>query len=208
MDHFGVKRERSLADVPGMRGSTAAWFACPHCGKDLRQGAIRCAHCDRSLLAAPPGDVGTEAQAPFLPPPDGPGTQPPWERRPGWGGSPPRAVSGARQIAVWSCAIGGVQLAVPLAIRLVAAFSVSWTPYVLPLWLLVPGGIPGLLVRVAGLLLGLRAKRLIVGSGDARGVTLATVGIWIGWVNLVLWVLWLVLPSLSLFLWLVDGVPR
>jgi hypothetical protein len=96
-----------------------------------------------------------------------------------------------------------VQLGVPLLSSLIGMSS----PYVAALWFLVPGGIPGLLVRVAGLLLGLRAKRLIAGSGDGRGVTLATVGIWIGWVNIVLWVLWLVLPSLSLYLWIVDGVP-
>jgi hypothetical protein len=190
-----------------MRGSTAAWFACPHCGKDLRRGAIRCAHCDRSLLSAPPPGVGAHAQLPFQPPPAGPGTEPPWERRPNWGDQPPRAVSGDRWIAVASCLLGGVTLAVPLMIRLIAMFSPSSVPYVAPLWLLAPGGISGLLVHVAGLLLGLRAKRLIAGSGDGRGVTLATVGIWLGWVNIVLWVLWLVLPSLSLFLWLFDGVP-
>jgi len=189
-----------------MGGSTVAWFACPHCGKDLRQGAIRCAHCDRTLLAAPPPRVDADVQPQFQPPPAGPGTEPPWERRPDWGGHPPRAVSGDRRIAVASCAIGGVQLGVPLMHSLIAMFSPSWIPFVLPLWSLVPGGIPGLLVRVAGLLLGLRAKRLIAGSGDARGVTLATVGIWIGWVNIVLWVVWFVLPSLSLFLWLSDGV--
>jgi hypothetical protein len=186
-----------------MGGSTVAWFACPHCGKDLRQGAIRCAHCDRSLLSAPPPGVGADAQPPFQPPQAGPGTEPPWERRPDWGGEPPRAVSGDRRIAVASCAIGGVQLGVPLLSSLIGMSS----PYVAALWFLVPGGIPGLLVRVAGLLLGLRAKRLIAGSGDGRGVTLATVGIWIGWVNIVLWVLWLVLPSLSLYLWIVDAVP-
>jgi hypothetical protein len=192
-----------------MGGSTVAWFACPHCGKDLRQGAIRCAHCDRSLLAAPtPTDVSASPQPSFTPPPAGPGTQPPWERRPDWGGQPPRAVSGDRRIAVASCLIGGVTLAVPLMIRLIAMFSPSSIPYVAPLWFLAPGGISGLLVHVAGLLLGLRARRLIAGSGDTRGVTLATVGIWIGWVNIVLWVLGFVLPSLSLFLWLVDGVPR
>jgi hypothetical protein len=174
----------------------------------MRQGAIRCAHCERSLLVAPtPTDVSASPQPPFTPPPAGPGTEPPWERRPDWGGSPPRAVSGHRGIAVASCAIGGVQLGVPLMIWLITMFSPSWIPYVLPLWLLVPGGIPGMLIRVAGLLLGLRAKRLIAGSGDGRGVTLATIGIWIGWMNVVLWVLWLVLPSLRLFLWL-DGLPR
>jgi hypothetical protein len=189
-----------------MRGSSAAWFACPHCGNDLRQGAIRCAHCDRSLLSAsPPTNVSASPQPSFTPPPAGPGTQPPWERRPDWGGQPPRAVSGDRRIAIASCAIGGVQLGVPLVIRGIAMISPSWIPHITPLWLLVPGGIPGLLLHVFGLLLGLRAKRLIAGSGDARGPTLATVGIWLGWVNIVLWVLWLVLPSLSLFLWLSDG---
>ncbi|MGH2672070.1 MAG: hypothetical protein ACRDHC_03735 [Actinomycetota bacterium] len=190
-----------------MGGSTVSWFACPYCGKDLRQGALRCAHCDRSLLSASPPGVGADAQPPFLPPPAGPGTEPPWERRPDWAGQPPRAVSGDRRIAVTSCLIGGVTLAVPLMIRLIAMFSPSSVPYVAPLWLLAPGGIAGLIVHVAGLLLGLRARRLIAGSGDARGVTLATVGIWIGWVNIVLWVLGFVLPSLSLYLWLVDGVP-
>jgi hypothetical protein len=174
---------------------------------DLRAGAIRCAHCDRSLLSAPPPGVGADAQLPFHPPPAGPGTVPPWERRPDWGGQPPRAVSGNRWIAVASCLIGGVQLGVPLMFSLIAIPAPSSIPFAILLSVLVPGGIPGLLVRVAGLLLGLRAKGLIAGSGDGRGVTLATVGIWLGWVNIVLWVLWLVLPSLSLFLWLFDGVP-
>lgn len=196
-----LKRSGTAVDVLVMGGSTVgAWFACPHCGTDLPEGAIRCSHCDRSLLAAPPPtDTGPGADPPAQAPPLGPGPRPPWERRPTWTDPPPRAVSGERRVAVASCVIGGAALALRLLIPLLARFSPTSIVYLFPLtWLMLPGS-------VGGLLLGLRARRSIAATGDAHGLTLATVGTWIGWTNVALFFLGFVLPPLEVLL---SGASR